>query len=409
MTKLNEVLGLEQLEVRVEDATTALAVLKSSGAPIKMWAYPHEVESAALDQLRVTASLPWIFKHLAVMPDVHLGNGATIGSVIAMKDAVSPAAVGVDIGCGMAAVRVNLTASDLPDDLSGLRARIEQKIPVGFNAHEYVSSRVDNLPLWNSFKDLADVASDRMTRARQQMGTLGGGNHFLEVCLDETDQVWLVLHSGSRNIGKTLAEYHIGIAKTLDHNNGLQDRNLAVFLANTPEMRAYEHDLFWAQDYAKLNRLTMMRLFQEAVKEVFPQALFDDPISCHHNYVSQEEHYGETVLVTRKGAINADLGTLGIIPGSMGTASYIVRGLGNPESYRSASHGAGRRMSRSAAKRLFTVDDLATQTAGIECRKDAGVVDEIPGAYKDIDSVMENQKTLVEPLVKLHQVLCVKG
>jgi len=359
--------------------------------------------------LRNIAALPWVFDHVAVMPDVHLGIGATVGSVIAMKGAVSPAAVGVDIGCGMAAVPTSLRAEHLPDSLSALRTSIERRVPVGFNSHGSSSKKVDGLPLWAQFGDLTDAVKDVMGNTMRQMGTLGGGNHFLEVTLDETDQVWLVLHSGSRNIGKRLAEYHINVAKRLTHNQSLPDRDLAVFLTGTPEMDRYRHDLYWAQDYARLNRLTMLDAFQEALREHFLDVTFGEQISCHHNYVSEEEHYGEQVLVTRKGAINADHGALGIIPGSMGTASYIVRGLGNPESFRSASHGAGRRMSRGAAKRTFTVEDLIEQTAGVECRKDAGVVDEIPGAYKDIDKVMENQRTLVEPIAKLKQVLCVKG
>ena len=392
-----------------ETTTTALSVIKSAGVPIKMWANVHEVESVAIDQLRNIAALPWIFDHVAAMPDVHLGVGATIGSVVAMKGAVSPAAVGVDIGCGMAAVPTSLRAEHLPDSLSALRTSIERRVPVGFNSHASSSKKVDGLPLWARFKDLADGVQDVMGNTMRQMGTLGGGNHFLEVTLDETDQVWLILHSGSRNIGKRLAEHHINAAKRLAHNQALPDRNLSVFISGTPEMDRYRHDLFWAQDYARLNRLTMLDAFQEALREHFPAVTFGEQISCHHNYVAEEEHYGEQVLVTRKGAINADHGALGIIPGSMGTASYIVRGLGNPESFRSASHGAGRRMSRGAAKRMYTVEDLVAQTSGVECRKDAGVVDEIPGAYKDIDQVMENQRTLVEPIAKLKQVLCVKG
>lgn len=392
-----------------DTATTALAVIKSAGVPIKMWTQSEGTDPAAIDQLRNIAALPWMFDHVAVMPDVHPGKGATVGLVIAMKDAVSPSAVGVDIGCGMAAVPTSLTANHLPDSLGALRSSIEARIPVGFNKYDAVSKQVEKPPIWAGFRDLTDVVSDVMDTAMRQVGTLGGGNHFCEVTVDETDQVWLILHSGSRNIGKRLAEFHINVAKALPHNQDLPDRDLAVFLHDTPQMRAYRHDLFWAQDYARLNRLAMLDAFQDAVREHFPTVTFGRQISCHHNYVSEEEHYGEQLLVTRKGAINADVGALGIIPGSMGTPSYIVRGLGNPESLRSASHGAGRRMSRNAAKRTFTVEDLAEQTLGVECRKDAGVVDEIPAAYKDIDQVMENQRTLVEPIAKLKQVLCVKG
>jgi tRNA-splicing ligase RtcB len=246
-------------------------------------------------------------------------------------------------------------------------------------------------------------------KARVQLGTLGGGNHFIELCLDTEDNVWLMLHSGSRNIGKELAEIHMAKAKKLAHNRNLPDRDLAVFLAGTPEMKAYRHDLFWAQTYARLNREVMIDLAADVLRLHFPQIEFEEAIFCHHNYVAEEVHYGEEVLVTRKGAIRAGRGELGIIPGSMGTRSYIVRGLGNPEAFESASHGAGRRMSRGEAKRRFTVKDLAVQTAGIECRKDGGVLDEIPSAYKSIERVMENQKDLVEIVAELRQVLCIKG
>jgi tRNA-splicing ligase RtcB (3'-phosphate/5'-hydroxy nucleic acid ligase) len=251
------------------------------------------------------------------------------------------------------------------------------------------------------------------SRARHQLGTLGGGNHFIEVCVEQdgpdAGQVWLMLHSGSRNIGKELAERHIGVARALPHNADLPDRDLAVFLAGTPEMDAYRRDLWWAQEYARRNRAVMLALLCGVVRDAFPQVSYGEPISCHHNYVAEEHYDGVDVLVTRKGAIRAGRGDLGIIPGSMGTGSYIVRGRGNPDAYCSASHGAGRRMSRAQAKRTFTVDDLAGQTAGVECRKDAGVVDEIPGAYKDITEVMAQQDDLVEVVAHLKQVVCVKG
>ena len=386
-----------------------LATLKAGSVPVLLWAPVHEVESAALDQLKTVAALPWIHHHVAAMADVHLGKGATIGSVIAMKGAVSPSAVGVDIGCGMAAVETSITASDLPDDLRSLRSDVEAAIPVGFNWHPEVSSNVDRMPIWGAFKDLTPSVAGVLDRAQQQMGTLGGGNHFIELCLDENDHVWIMLHSGSRKIGMTLAAHHIDVAKTLPHNQDLPDRDLAVFLTGTPEMDAYRHDLFWAQDYARSNRLVMLDAYRAVMRRHFPHVTFGEPVSCHHNYVAEERHYGEDVLVTRKGAINAEVGQLGIIPGSMGTSSYIVAGLGNPESFRSASHGAGRRMSRNAAKRTFTLADLEEQTAGVECRKDVGVLDEIPGAYKDIDQVMANQVDLVSVVAKLHQVMCVKG
>ncbi|MEU3567263.1 RtcB family protein [Kitasatospora sp. NPDC036755] len=386
--------------------------------PIRMWTDPATVEGQALQQLRNISSLPWLHG-LAVMPDVHLGKGATVGSVIAMKDAVCPAAVGVDIGCGMSAVKTSLTAEDLPDDLSGLRREIERAIPVGRGLH---TDPVDPAGLygfraagwddfWQRFDGIAEDVKWRRERAMQQMATLGGGNHFIELCIDTTGAVWLMLHSGSRNIGKELAEHHMGIARSLPHNQGLIDQDLAVFLAKTPEMAAYRQDLFWAQEYAKNNRAVMMALFQGVVRREFTKAevTFDEVISCHHNYVAEERYDGVDVLVTRKGAIRAGSGDLGIIPGSMGTGSYIVRGLGNAASFNSASHGAGRKMSRNAAKKRFTTQDLVEQTKGVECRKDGGVVDEIPGAYKNIEKVIEQQKDLVEVVAHLKQVVCVKG
>ncbi len=387
--------------------------------PIRMWTDPRGVEDAAMRQLHNVSSLPWI-KGLAVMPDVHFGKGATVGSVIALHGAVCPAAVGVDIGCGMSAVRTSLTASQLPDDLSKLRSRIEEAIPVGFSRHD---EPVDPVRLgiaddtagwdafWNRFGDLADAVHPRADRAARQLGTLGGGNHFIEVCLDETGAVWLMLHSGSRNIGKELADHHIGRARELPHNQGLVDRDLAVFLAETPEMTDYRRDLFWAQEYARNNRAVMMALLQDVVRREFRKARpqFGEVISCHHNYVSEERYDGMDLLVTRKGAIRAGAGDLGIIPGSMGTGSYIVRGRGNAAAFNSASHGAGRRMSRNAARKRFSARDLEQQTRGVECRKDAGVVDEIPSAYKPIEQVIRQQEDLVEVVARLKQVVCVKG
>jgi tRNA-splicing ligase RtcB len=382
---------------------------------IKLWTDIHEVESSALDQLKNIAALPWMFKHVAVMPDVHYGKGATVGSVIAMKNAVSPAAVGVDIGCGMAAVKTSLHATDLPESLKDIRHQFERDVPVGFNSHDDGKRRVSdkinatNKALFDTFSSLHDKVSDLEKRAWQQLGTLGGGNHFIELCLDENDDVWLLLHSGSRNIGKSLAELHISVARGLAHNAELPDKDLAVFLSGTPEMEAYRRDLNWAQQYAFHNRATMLDLLKGSLRKFFPEIKFDTPITCHHNYVSEETHFGEDVIVTRKGAIYAGLGSLGLIPGSMGTRSYITRGLGNVESYASASHGAGRRMSRGAAKRAFNLNDLASQTTGVECRKDEGVLDEIPAAYKDVDEVMRNQSDLVEIVHTLKAVLCVKG
>lgn len=374
---------------------------------VKLWTQADGVEDEALKQLGNIAKLPWVFKHVAVMPDVHYGKGATVGSVIAMKDAVSPAAVGVDIGCGMGAVLTNLTAADLPDNLAILRADIEEAVPVGFNSHE--TNKVKAGSIMGRFGELFAPVGDRESTAANQVGTLGGGNHFIELCLDTENRVWLVLHSGSRNIGKTLAEYHMGKARALVHNADLPDPDLAVFLEGTQEMKEYWHDLDWAQKYAFENRATMKELVLGVLLKHFPHMQQLEYITCHHNYVSKENHFGEEVLVTRKGAIAAHNGTYGIIPGSMGTKSYIVRGLGNNDSFCSASHGAGRRMSRGAAKRAFSIEDLAEQTAGVECRKDEAVLDEIPAAYKDIDQVMQNQQDLVEVVATLKQVLCVKG
>ncbi|MEV4311327.1 RtcB family protein [Actinocrispum sp. NPDC049592] len=388
-------------------------VIRGKNVDIRLWTRPEQVEEQAMRQLHNISALPWAFKHVAVMPDVHYGKGATVGSVIAMRDAVSPAAVGVDIGCGMAAVRTSLTANDLPDDLGRMRSAIEASVPVGFGMHKATAfddrDASDWDAFWRGFDSLAEAAKLEITRALHQMGTLGGGNHFIEVCLDTTGQVWVMLHSGSRGIGNILAQHHISVARGLAHNEELPDRDLAVFLANTPEMAAYRHDLFWAQDYARRNRAVMLRLVCSVLRAQFPQVTFEDPISCHHNYVAEETHFGADVMVTRKGAIRAGVGDLGIIPGSMGTGSYIVRGLGNPDSFESASHGAGRRMSRTKARKQFSARDLAEQTRGVECRKDSGVVDEIPAAYKDIDEVIRNQSDLVEIVAKLKQVVCVKG
>jgi tRNA-splicing ligase RtcB (3'-phosphate/5'-hydroxy nucleic acid ligase) len=399
----------------------ALHEVNGHRVPIRIWTDPATVEVDALAQLGNIADLPWVHG-LAVMPDVHLGKGATVGSVIAMRDAVCPAAVGVDIGCGMTAVRTSLTAQQLPDDLGPLRQRLEAAVPVGFNGHPQAldfpgvtGNRAAWERFWDGFGQLNDGVSQLRDRARIQMGTLGGGNHFIEVCVEQggldAGRVWLMLHSGSRNIGKELAERHIAVAKSLSHNAGLPDTDLAVFLMGTPELEAYRRDLYWAQDYARRNRQVMMALVQREVAQLLSaaQPTFDQPISCHHNYVSEERYDGVDLLVTRKGAIRAGQGELGIIPGSMGTGSYITRGLGNVASYCSASHGAGRRMSRNAARRTFQLSDLLAQTSGVECRKDAGVIDEIPGAYKDIEQVMADQADLVQIVAHLRQVLCVKG
>jgi tRNA-splicing ligase RtcB len=388
-----------------------MCISEIAGGKVKLWTPVHDVESQALDQLKNVAKLPWTFKHVAVMPDVHYGKGCTVGTVFASEEAVIPAAVGVDIGCGMGAMLTNLNAGDLPDSLSALRADIEAAVPVGFNAHDQsvAKATTGKKSIMDRFCNLFAPVKDREATADKQIGTLGGGNHFIELCLDTQGRVWLVLHSGSRNIGKTLAEYHIERAKKLAHNSDLPDPDLAGFLAGTQEMKEYWHDLDWAQQYAFENRATMKDLIFKVLLKHFPHVKEVDYIACHHNYVSKENHYDTDVMVTRKGAIDAHAGKLGIIPGSMGTKSYIVRGRGNEASFCSASHGAGRRLSRGAAKREFTEADLVAQTAGVECRKDAGVLDEIPGAYKNIDVVMDNQKDLVEIVAELKQVLCVKG
>jgi tRNA-splicing ligase RtcB len=321
----------------------------------------------------------------------------------------------------MSAVRTSLTAADLPDDLGPLRRAIEDEIPVGFRFHDTPvnNAKVHGIggwkPFWDGFAQLTPAVRQLRERAGRQLGTLGGGNHFIEVCIeqggDDAGRVWLMLHSGSRNIGKELAERHIAVARTLPHNADVPDRDLAVFLTGTPEMDAYRRDLFWAQEYAARNRATMLALLCQVVRNQLPDAnvRYDEPVSCHHNYVAEETYDGVELLVTRKGAIRAGEGDLGIIPGSMATGTYIVRGLGNEQAFNSASHGAGRRMSRTRAKKSFTVDDLIEQTRGVECRKDPGVIDEIPGAYKDIESVIEAQTDLVEVVAHLRQLICVKG
>ncbi len=385
-------------------------VLKGSRVPIHLWADPREVDSVALDQLERIAALPWVYHHVAAMPDVHFGKGATVGSVIAMRGAVAPSAVGVDMGCGMAAMRLDLRASDLPDDLDPMRAAIEQAVPVGFAMRQEPLEEGERL--WREFDQLSGPVKDLFGRARRQLGTLGGGNHFIEVCLDEAGRVWVMLHSGSRGIGNAIGSYFIELAKGDAQRNQVQlpDRDLAYFPEGAQHFDDYVAALGWAQDYARANRAEMIDLVLEAMRRHLPSfEATGEAVNCHHNYVEREFHYGEHVWLTRKGAIRAGRGELGIIPGSMGARSYIVRGKGAAESFQSCAHGAGRRMSRHAAQKRFSVADLEQQTAGVVCRKDKGVLDEIPGAYKDIDEVMANQADLVEPLHTLKQVLCVKG
>lgn len=389
--------------------------------PIKIWTDLNKLEPAAKRQLKNTASLPFVFKHVAAMPDVHFGLGATVGSVIATKNAVIPAAVGVDIGCGMMAVKTNLDHKIVQDKIKEIRHSIERSIPVGFNKNKIITDNVLNWKGWQSW-DLLNATKvhskaelDLKQTSMKQMGTLGGGNHFIEVCLDTENNVWIMLHSGSRNIGKSVAEIHIDKARGIMKQMFIElpDRDLAYFAENTKEYDEYMSDLQWCQDYAFQNRIEMMN---RIIKDVSYAIYKEDgkvirllEVNCHHNYASKENHYGENVLITRKGAVRARTGDLGIIPGSMGAKSYIVRGLGNEESFHSCSHGAGRTMSRTKAKELFTIDDLKKQTEGVECRKDSGVIDEIPSAYKDIDEVMENQKDLVEIVAQLKQIMCIKG
>lgn len=391
-----------------------MEVTKAGGVPIKIWINDMwtNLEPQALEQVKKVSRLPFVYKHVALMPDAHLGKGACVGSVIASDGAVVPALVGVDIGCGMFAAKTNINAGHLPDSLKNLRLAIESVVPVGHQCHtsgkNFEKSKMDPKDL-SVYDQLDRRVQDRLTT---QIGTLGGGNHFIEICLDQNNDVWVMMHSGSRNIGKEVAERHInkaqGIMKQLYIS--LEDKDLAYFAQGTTEYQNYLSDVMWCQEYAFKNRQAMFDNTFAVIKKVFPQlAVVGEVTSCHHNYISLENHYGKNVIVTRKGAIRAREGDLGIIPGSMGTKSFIVKGLGNKESFCSCSHGAGRVMSRSEAKRTFTVEDLKEQTEGVECRKDSGAIDEIPGAYKDIDEVMENQKDLVEILYTLKQVMCIKG
>jgi len=394
---------------------------------VRLWTGDMEVEQQALQQIRNISTLPILAGHIAIMPDVHYGMGATVGSVIPTKGAIIPAAVGVDIGCGMVAMRTELTASDLPDSLKAVRHQIERDVPVGFNYHRdmvtpgkqglqgmALKRRIDNLvPRFDALQIMARVGKFDHKRMWNQLGTLGGGNHFIELCLDETQRVWIMLHSGSRNVGKTVGEAAVATARELARKNEvhLPDRDLAWFDQGTPEFDEYVTALAWCQEYAALNRDIMLHLVKRALEHGLGRTIDArvEAINCHHNYANLEEHFGETIWVTRKGTVSAKAGQLGIIPGSMGVKSYIVRGRGHADAYASCSHGAGRRMSRGEAKRRFSREDLVEQTAGVECRKDGGVIDEIPGAYKSIDDVMDAQSDLVEIVHTLKQVLCVKG
>ncbi|WP_129649547.1 RtcB family protein [Peristeroidobacter agariperforans] len=396
--------------------------LNKARVPVKV--FTQDIEHDAIQQLLNVAQLPIVHGHVAAMPDVHHGIGATVGSVIPTKQAIIPAAVGVDIGCGMNAVRLTLHAKDLPESLAKLRSAVEARVPVGFNQHD--SDKVRG----SAHARQGRVLDDRLDkivgkhpgvmkmqrRFAQtwvcQLGTLGGGNHFIELCLDEEQRVWVMLHSGSRGVGNVFGRYFIEAARKdmRRHQVNLPDRDLAYFSEGSDLFDDYVEAVDWAQDYALLNRSMMMKLVLDALAPHLPPFKLDgEAINCHHNYVAVERHFGEKLFITRKGAISAQEGQLGIIPGSMGAKSYIVRGKGNPESFCSCSHGAGRRMSRTEAKRRFNRFDLAKQTEGVECRKDGGVLDEIPAAYKDIDGVMANQSDLVDVVHTLKQVMCIKG
>jgi tRNA-splicing ligase RtcB len=385
----------------------------STPAPVLSWAN-HSLGTEETKMAKNVASLPFVFKHVALMPDVHLGKGALVGSVVATKEALMPAAVGVDIGCGMMAVKTPFVADKLEGKLKKIRLDIEAAIPVGFNENKEVEKAVINWQRWAEFKELHPGVQELQSKAMRQMGSLGGGNHFIEVCVDTENQVWLMLHSGSRNIGNMLAQRHISTAKDLARmtNTSLPDPDLAYFVAGTPEFQAYWRDLQWAQNYARFNRDVMMGRFKRVIEKHLAGGKPTKPlleVNCHHNYAEKEVHFDEEVFVTRKGAVRAREDDYGIIPGSMGAKSFIVKGKGDRNSYCSCSHGAGRLMSRNKAKKHFSLDDLIEQTKGIECRKDEDVLDEIPGAYKSIEEVMNNQSDLVEVVATLKQVVCVKG
>lgn len=402
--------------------------IPSKGVPIKAWVDGVPVEDEARAQLQNIALLPVVWPHVAVMPDVHLGKGATVGSVVPTRGAIIPAAVGVDIGCGMMAVKTNLKASDLPDSLAAVRSAIEERIPHGRTNNGGFGDK----GAWNNAPPLVVEKSWGLIDPRYRelvsrhphmlsynnmnhLGTLGTGNHFVEVCLDTEGNVWVMLHSGSRGAGNRIGSYFINLAKEdmlKTHGNLPMDKDLAYLTEGTQHFSDYVASVGWAQEYARINREIMMARTLNAMEDALHRSIWDvgqSAVNCHHNYVELEEHYGELLYVTRKGAVNAEAGKLGIIPGSMGAKSFIVMGKGNKESLCSCSHGAGRKMSRTAAKKAFTLTDHAIATQGVECRKDEDVIDETPGAYKNIDDVMAAQSDLVSIVATLKQVLCVKG
>lgn len=397
-----------------------MQVIKEEGKhPIRIWT--KDIDEGALQQLKNLATLPFIHKHgVAAMPDVHWGIGATVGSVIATDGAIIPAAVGVDIGCGMMAVLTGLFAWDLPDNLAALRRQIERDVPLGPGGRHKEDSALHLTDAWRWLAPGYAVITEKYPKLDMrkspafQLGTLGSGNHFIEVCIDENQQVWIMLHSGSRGVGNTIGRYFIEVAKRKmeEFFVTLPDKDLAYLPDGSQEHADYIEAVSWAQAYARYNREVMMNTVINALKHAVPDKPWDVitmAVNCHHNYVEKENHFGKNVWLTRKGAIRARTDDLGIIPGSMGVKSYIVRGLGNPDSYHSCSHGAGRAYGRKQARSKFSLADLEAQTKGVECRKDDAVLDELPSAYKDIDVVMENQKDLVEIVHTLKQVICVKG
>lgn len=416
---------VEQIEKQAANERAYNIIQDSKGVPIKMWTKGVPVDEKSKDQLLKTAQMPFIYKWMAVMPDVHVGIGATIGSVIPTKGAIIPAAVGVDIGCGMMAARTSLTASDLPDNLHALRTELERLIPHGMTKGRGRRDRGSwDTPTERVDQAWAELVTDfeyicakhprlKNTNNHKQLGTLGTGNHFVEICLDEHQQVWIMLHSGSRGVGNAIGNHFIELARKdmQKHFINLPDKDLAYLVEGTEHFEDYWFAVGWAQRFAMKNRELMMEATVQALRIIInkPFNAKVEAVNCHHNYVDKEEHFGQEVLVTRKGAVRARLGEYGIIPGSMGAKSFIVKGKGNQESFCSCSHGAGRVHSRTAAKKLFTVQDQIEQTQGVECRKDEAVIDEIPSAYKPIEDVMKAQSDLVEVVYTLNQVVCVKG
>lgn len=400
-------------------------VIQGDQALVKMWTRGVPVEEKAIEQLRKAASMPFIYKHIAAMPDMHIGIGSTVGSVIPTKGAIIPAAVGVDIGCGMMAVRTSLKASDLPDNLFGVRSAIEAAVPHGRtngrgrrDKGAWGEAPDASVAAWSGLADRFDRITEKHGRLKNtnnlnHLGTLGTGNHFVEVCLDEDQAVWFMLHSGSRGVGNAIGMHFITLAQREMERFFIQlpDRNLAYLVEGTEYFDDYVEAVGWAQDFAMANRTVMMRHVVSALRKELGRE-FDaelEAVNCHHNYVERENHFGENLLITRKGAVKAAKGVMGIIPGSMGAKSFIVRGLGNAESFCSCSHGAGRVMSRTAAKNAVSLEEHRAAVAHVECRTDEGVVDETPAAYKDIDAVMAAQEDLVEVVHTLRQVVCVKG